>query len=138
MNEIRGKRHNASLAQCEVHYSIELARGSSHIASTLTAATLNAAVTEVVIDFVQRHGNDGLSIFLKLLADRLDARQKSAAASVVRHVDAFGSAPPLPQPARKVRGSRHRSKVDSRTVNSTAPGSGDEKEATFAAELPGR
>jgi hypothetical protein len=53
------------MAQCEAHYGVKLARDSSHIASTLTAATLNAAVTEVVDDFVRRHGTDELSIKLR-------------------------------------------------------------------------
>jgi hypothetical protein len=137
MTDTRGKRHHASVPQCEAHYSVELARHSSHVASTLTTATLNAAVIDVVGDFVQRHGNEQLSIFLKLLADRLDARKKSAAASVVRHVDAFGFVPPPPLPAGKARGTRHRPKVDFPTVSATAPDSRHEKVATFVAELPG-
>ncbi|MFM0078779.1 hypothetical protein P0D72_07795 [Paraburkholderia sediminicola] len=120
MTDTQGKRRNASAAQCQVHYSFELARDSSHIASTLTAATLNAAVNEVVDDFVQRHGKGELSIFLKLLAERLDAREKPVAASVVRHVDTFGTVPPLPQPAGKPRSSRHR-KADIPTVSAMAP-----------------
>ena len=75
MTDTRGKRHIAGVAQCEAHYSVELARDSSYIASTLTIASLSAAVIGVVDGFVRRHGNDGLSIFLKLLADRLDARE---------------------------------------------------------------
>lgn len=124
MTNTRGTRRDASMAQCVAHYDLELARGSSHIASTLTAATLNAAVTEVVDDFVQRHGKYELSVFLKLLAVRLGERQKSAAASVVRYVDAIGSVPSLPQPATKPRRSRERSKVDSHTVSATARGPG--------------
>jgi hypothetical protein len=121
MTDTRGKRRSASAAQCEANYGVELARDSSHIASTLIAATLNAAVNEVVDGFVQRHGTGELSIFLKLLAERLDARQKSGAASVVRHVDTFGSVPLLPQPAGRTRGSQRRSKVGSRKVSATAP-----------------
>jgi len=121
MTDTRGKRHNVTVTQCEARHGVELARDSSHIASTLTAASLNAAVIDVVDGFVHRHGNDGLSIFLKLLADRLDSRQKSDAASVVRHVDTFGSAPPVPQPAGKASGSRGRSKVESRMGSAAAP-----------------
>lgn len=123
MTDTRGKRRNSNVVQCETHYTVELARASSHIASTLSAVTLNAAVTGVAHDFVQQYGTDELSIFLNLLADRLDARQKTTAASVVRHVDVFGSAPPLPQPERKANGSRHRLKVNSRAVSATARGS---------------
>jgi hypothetical protein len=91
----------------------------------LSDVTLNATVTEVVVDFVLRHGTDDLSILLKLLAVRLDERQQSAAASVVRHVDAVGSVPPLPEAAEKPRGSRQRSKVASKAVSTTAPGPAD-------------
>jgi hypothetical protein len=127
MTNTRGKRRHASMAQYEADYGLELARGSSHIASTLSTLTLNAAVTEIVVDFVRRHGMDELSVFLKLLAVRLDKRQQSAAASVVRHVDAFGSVPPIPEPAEQPRGSRRRPKFESKTVSATASRRTDEQ-----------
>jgi hypothetical protein len=84
MNKTRRTRPPVSLAYFEDRYSIELARGSSHIASTLGLDSLRAAVAESMDDFLQRNGTDDLAIFLEVLADRLDKRHASDAASLVR------------------------------------------------------
>ncbi len=85
----RRSRCTADIERCRVMYVVELARGGSHIASTLTEATLQTAVAEVVNEFLQQHGKERLSVFRELLADRLDERQRPEAASAVRR---FGMA----------------------------------------------
>ncbi|MFM0041062.1 hypothetical protein PQR05_09625 [Paraburkholderia sediminicola] len=64
----------AAKAQGRVSYMLELARGSSHIASTRTPQTLNRAITEVLDGFCQVHGLHALDVFLELLA--LDVGQR--------------------------------------------------------------
>ncbi|REE18355.1 hypothetical protein B0G71_1363 [Paraburkholderia sp. BL27I4N3] len=74
----------ATLTQARLTYMLELARGSSHIASTRTPETLNRAITEVVDGFCQVHGLQALGIFRELLALDVGHRGNQDAALAVR------------------------------------------------------
>ena len=71
-------------------YDVELARGGSHIASTQSPATLQAAVVEILEDFVTRYGTAASAEFLTLLAKRLEKRELPDAAALVRQVAEVG------------------------------------------------
>lgn len=64
-------------------YLVDLARGSSFIASTLTPATQRAAIAEVLEEFRTQHGVEKLLIFRELLAESLEKRQNPLAAQAV-------------------------------------------------------
>lgn len=64
-------------------YLMELARGSSYIASTLNPATQRVAIAEVLDEFRLQHGADALSIFRDLLAENLANRDNRPAAQAV-------------------------------------------------------
>ncbi|WP_206171208.1 hypothetical protein [Trinickia terrae] len=79
------RSHRASeLAQCDARYELDLARGASHLASTLSYATLESAIAETVGEFLNLHGGEHLPVFLELLARRLSERKKPEAASALR------------------------------------------------------
>ncbi|CAB3800909.1 hypothetical protein LMG28688_05273 [Paraburkholderia caffeinitolerans] len=71
---------------------LELARGASHIASVLSAETLDAAVHEVMQEFAAAQGSAELDAFCWLLAERLEKRGCAAGAARVRAFDASGLA----------------------------------------------
>ncbi|MGF6726886.1 hypothetical protein P3T43_006278 [Paraburkholderia sp. GAS41] len=73
----------ATMAQARVIYMLELARGSSHIASTRTPETLKRAITEVLEGFCQAHGLHALDVFLELLAQEVGQRGHREAAVAV-------------------------------------------------------
>jgi hypothetical protein len=62
---------------------MELARGSSYIASTLSPATQQVAIAEVLHEFRLQHGADRLFIFRDLLAESLEKRDNRSAAQAV-------------------------------------------------------
>ncbi|MEX3984135.1 hypothetical protein AB4Y45_34845 [Paraburkholderia sp. EG287A] len=62
----------------------DLARGSSHISSTLSEATRETAITEVTTGFVTAYGRHDLLVFVELLAGALDERRNPAAAAALR------------------------------------------------------
>jgi hypothetical protein len=64
-------------------YVMELARGSSHIASTLSPQTQHIAIAEILDEFCTRHGADKLVIFRELLAESLEKRNQPIAAQAV-------------------------------------------------------
>ncbi|KAA1012069.1 hypothetical protein FVF58_13235 [Paraburkholderia panacisoli] len=64
-------------------YLTELARGSSHIASTLSPQTQRIAIAEIVDEFCTQHGADKLVIFRELLAESLEKRNQPGAAQAV-------------------------------------------------------
>jgi hypothetical protein len=64
-------------------YLIELARGSSHIASTLSPQTQRIAITEVMDEFRAQYGADKLVVFRELLAESLEKRSEPSAAQAV-------------------------------------------------------
>lgn len=69
---------------CQRLYMAEIARAGSHIASTLSALSERAAITDVASDFRNRYGSDDLDVFLELLAQTLENRLRSRAATIVR------------------------------------------------------
>ncbi|CAB3776069.1 hypothetical protein [Paraburkholderia fynbosensis] len=69
-------------------YQIELARGSSYIASTCSPATQRIAITEVFQEFHLRYGPDTVSIFRELLAESLRQRNNLPAAQAVLSFEA--------------------------------------------------
>jgi hypothetical protein len=97
LGNTRGKRCRLSTAHYESAWSYHLAQGSAVIASTLTPVTLNAAITEAVEEFIKTYGRDDLSVFLALLAERLDRREKPIASAAVRHLEAHGTLPNVPE-----------------------------------------
>jgi hypothetical protein len=74
----------------EDRYSVELARGGSHIASTRSLVTLKAAVVDVLEEFTARHRAADCAVFLDLLAVRLEKRELPYAAAIVRRVAVVG------------------------------------------------
>jgi hypothetical protein len=77
----------AGLASRKRKFAVELARGGSHIASTLTVKSQHAAIAEVISDFLALHRAEELDGFLELLAAGLEARDKPSAAIAVRGFD---------------------------------------------------
>ena len=65
-------------------FKVELARGGSHIASTLTPASMDAAVAEVMGQFIADRGTEGFEAFRVLLAENLEARGYVQGAEAVR------------------------------------------------------
>ncbi|SDC52606.1 hypothetical protein [Paraburkholderia lycopersici] len=82
------KPRQGGLYYHESAYSLELARGASHIASMLSAATQEAAVQEVLQEFVAAHGTPTLEAFCWLLAERLEKRGCAVGAMKARGFDA--------------------------------------------------
>lgn len=68
-------------------YMAQLARGGSHIASTLTAATRKLAIGEVVREFCEQNPTGNVPIFLELLAESVKKRADSDAAAAVREYE---------------------------------------------------
>ncbi|MDE1182347.1 hypothetical protein [Paraburkholderia sp.] len=73
-------------------YAAEVARGASHIASTLTPKTLAAAVSETMAEFVGRHGHHPFEIFRQLLVEALEKRDRADAAALVTSHGKTGAA----------------------------------------------
>jgi hypothetical protein len=71
------------MANARVAYVLELARGCSYISSTLSPATRNSAIAEVLGEFRELHGEREETLFQKLLAEDLQRRGKPDAASAV-------------------------------------------------------
>jgi hypothetical protein len=84
-------RTDAALTQGRLIYMLELARGSSHIASTRKPETRDRAIAEVLEGFGEVHGLQRLDIFRELLAEDTERRGHLEAAVAVRH---FGRALP--------------------------------------------
>lgn len=87
MKTSRRTQWDADLVTYRYIYMAELARGSSHIASTLSVASRDAAIVEVVIDFQRAYKQANVAVFLELLAQALQKRQHDEAAAAIRHVD---------------------------------------------------
>ena len=82
---IRGRKPGrlADKQQYRSIYVLELARGSSYIASTLSPGSLHAAIAEVLRDFTLQYGEDALPLFRELLAESLEDRGNDGAAHAV-------------------------------------------------------
>jgi hypothetical protein len=74
-------------------YEMELARATSHIASTLHEHTMLEAVAETIQDFQALHGRDDLREFALALRARLEQRGRSAAARVLQYFAECGNLP---------------------------------------------
>ena len=79
----RGKKDGAAIANARIADVLELARGCSYISSTLSPATRNSAIAEVLGEFRELHGEREETLFQKLLAEDLQRRGKPDAASAV-------------------------------------------------------
>jgi len=86
------KARQGGLYYYESVYALELARGASHIASMLSAATQEAGVQEVLQEFAVTHGTAALDPFCWLLAERLEKRGCAAGAKKARDFDTSGLA----------------------------------------------
>jgi len=82
---MRGRKSGrvADKQQYRSIYVLELARGSSYIASTLSPESLHAAIAEVLRDFTLQYGDDAFQLFRELLAENLEDRGNRAAAQAV-------------------------------------------------------
>ncbi|NML31187.1 hypothetical protein [Paraburkholderia antibiotica] len=78
-------RQAAAKHQYRSIYRLELARGSSYIASTLSPESLRAAIAEVLREFGRQYGEDKLPVFRDLLAESLEDRDDANAARAVRN-----------------------------------------------------
>jgi hypothetical protein len=61
---------DATMATGRLMYMLDLARGSSHIASTRKSDTRERAIAEVLAGFEAVHGRQLLDVFRELLARR--------------------------------------------------------------------
>lgn len=77
-------------------FKVDVARGASHISSTLKPETLAAAVTDVMTDFVTAHGRLKLEIFKHLLCEALEQRRREDAAALVAACLLQGRSPARP------------------------------------------
>jgi hypothetical protein len=73
----------AATATARVTYAVELARGASHISSTLSPETERRAIVETIGEFCELYGEAKLPLFQKLLAEELRQRGKKEAALAV-------------------------------------------------------
>lgn len=83
----RKRDHQAEKTLYRSVYLMEVARGSSHIASTLSAATQRIAIAEVLHEFQLQHGADRLAVFRDLLAESLEKRGHQSAAQAVSNFE---------------------------------------------------
>jgi hypothetical protein len=74
-------------------YEVELARGTSHIASMLYEQSILAAVRETILEFEASHGRSDLKAFVHALLRRLELRGKPAAAKLLGDFIECGSLP---------------------------------------------
>jgi predicted kinase len=79
----------ADFVRFQAAFSVDVARGSSIIGSTIKSESRAAAIAEMADEFQARHGQQHLLVFLELLAQRLGERNAPAAAEAVR---AYGQA----------------------------------------------
>ncbi|CAB3788463.1 hypothetical protein LMG28688_02694 [Paraburkholderia caffeinitolerans] len=82
----KGNSRRVASAACRQLYMAELARGGSYIASTLSVTSERAAVLDVVREFCGRYGSNDLTVFMELLAQVLEGRNRAAAANVIRRL----------------------------------------------------
>ncbi|CAB3773405.1 hypothetical protein [Paraburkholderia humisilvae] len=61
----------------ETVYHVELSRGASIIASTLSRVTAETALNEVVSEFVALHGTGNIDLFSELLRERLTQKGRT-------------------------------------------------------------
>jgi hypothetical protein len=127
LGNTQGKRRRMSTAHYERVWSLHLAQGGSVIASTITPVTLHAAITQAVEGFIKTYGRDDLSVFLTILAERLDRREKPIASAAVRHLEMHGTLPDVPETKPIARLARRRERIRASTGSSAAPDKNIEK-----------
>lgn len=71
------------VAQAEIDYQVELARGASVISSMLSAENLAASIGETLTAFESAYGTAELQVFMQLLGQRLVNRDRSDAANML-------------------------------------------------------
>lgn len=79
----KGNRIKVNRSLIEIRYTVELARGASVIASTLTQSSLMQAVGETMSSFVASNGRGDLDGFVEVLRDRLIRRNRTDAADTL-------------------------------------------------------
>ncbi|MGT2477622.1 hypothetical protein [Paraburkholderia terrae] len=84
-------RFKAALPHIEVRYALELARGASVIASTLSEASLMQAVGDTLSGFVVAHGMADLDAFIYVLGERLMQRDRPDALKIIASWQLFPS-----------------------------------------------
>lgn len=87
----KNSRLNANRSLIETRYTLELARGASVIASTLTQSSLMQAIGETLSAFVANHGTADLDGFVLVLGERLIQRHRADAAEVIGNWRPVGS-----------------------------------------------
>ena len=99
----------------EQRFTVELARGASHIASCLKPESSGQAILDVSAEFVRVHGKPAMERFLYELARRLDERDKLEAANLTRHLAEHGCLPALAASTPKASGGRRAAKSAGRS-----------------------
>jgi hypothetical protein len=84
-------------------YSLEIARGGSYLASTITAQSRDATLTETVQNFVYLHGKAHLPAFLSAVEDWLLHRNYEKLAEVVAYYREHGKTPEVLEPSKPIR-----------------------------------
>ena len=79
----KSSRLKSTRSLIETRYTLELARGSSVIASTLTRSSLMQAIGETLSAFVANHGTGDLDGFVLVLSERLIQRDRADAAEMI-------------------------------------------------------
>jgi hypothetical protein len=81
----KNSRLKANRSLIETRYTLELARGASVIASTLTQSSLTQAIGETLSAFVANHGLGDLDgfVLVLVLGDRLIQRDRADAAEMI-------------------------------------------------------
>jgi hypothetical protein len=87
----KSSRLKATRSLIETRYTLELARGSSVIASTLTRSSLMQAIGETLSAFVANHGTGDLDGFVLVLSERLIQRDRADAAEMIDNWRPAGS-----------------------------------------------
>lgn len=87
----KSSRLKATRSLIETRYTLELARGSSVIASTLTRSSLMQAIGETLSAFVASHGTGDLDGFVLVLSERLIQRDRADAAEMIDNWRPAGS-----------------------------------------------
>lgn len=83
----------AAAATARVTYALELARGASHISSTLSPETQRRAIVETIGEFCDLYGETKLPLFQKLLAEELRQRGKRKPRLRSLNSSSFATAP---------------------------------------------
>jgi hypothetical protein len=79
----KSSRLKSTRSLIETRYTLELARGSSVIASTLTRSSLMQAIGETLSAFVANYGTGDLDGFVLVLSERLIQRDRADAAEMI-------------------------------------------------------